>query len=382
MVRTIISTLLRLKSQSSDIVNFDVKSVDGSEALTLLNVCVLADIPAQMSQNNLDIDIYPHLQGINLPNTESSVKVDILIGQNKAEALIPLEVRKGKPNEPFAVRTLFGWCINGSIHPVTPDRQILSNFVSTKALNEIEEQVSRLWSLENKLDVEHGRCMSQEDKQVIDLWESSIRLHEGPHELPIPWRNPEAIIPNNYSVGKYRLESLKKSLVKKELFKRYDAEVEKMLTSGYAEKVPQAEIKRQTGRMWYLPHHGVTSDKKPGKLRIGVTSDKKPGKLRIVFDCAAKFEGESLNDKCYQGPDLNNKLLTVLLNFRLHPVGIMGDIEAMYNQVKISIKDRDALRFIWFKDDEIIHYRMTFHLFGGVWCASVATYALSTHNKG
>ena len=217
------------------------------------------------------------------------------------------------------------------------------------------------------MDVEHGRCMSQEDKQVLDLWESSIRLHEGHYELPIPWRNPGAIIPNYYSVAKYRLDSLKKSLVKKELFNRYDAEVEKMLTSGYAEKVPQAEIKRQTGRIWYLPHHGVTSDKKPGKLRI-------------VFDCAAKFEGESLN-KCFQGPDLNNKLLTVLLNFRLHPVGIMGDIEAMYNQVKIPIKDRDALRFIWFKDDEIIHYRMTSHLLGGVWCASVATYALRYTTK-
>ena len=100
--------------------------------------------------------------------------------------------------------------------------------------------------------------MSQEDKQVIDLWECSIRLHEGHYELPIPWRNPEAIIPNNYSVAKYRLDSLKKSLVKKELFNRYDAEVEKMLTSGYTEKVPQAEIKCQTDRIWYLPHHGVT----------------------------------------------------------------------------------------------------------------------------
>ena len=230
-----ITTLNGQKSQSSDIIIFDVKSMDGSDTLTLLNVCVLTDIPAQMSQNNLDIDRYPHLQVINLPNTEPIVKVDILIGQDNSEALIPLEVRKGKPNEPFAVRTLFGLCINGSIHPVTPCRQILSNFVSTKALNEIEEQVDcvdcRLWSLENKLDVEHGRCMSQEDKQVLDLWESSIRLHEGHYELPIPWRNPGAIIPNNYSVAKYRLDSLKKSLVKKELFNRYDAEVEKMLTS-------------------------------------------------------------------------------------------------------------------------------------------------------
>ena len=59
----------------------------------------------------------------------------------------------------------------------------------------------------------------------------------------------------------------------------------------------------------------------------------------------------------------------------------MRDIEAMYNQVKIPIKVRDALRFILLKDDEIIHYRMSSHLFGGVLCASVATYALRHTTK-
>ena len=110
-------------------------------------------------------------------------------------------------------------------------------------------------------------------------------------------------------------------------------------------------------------------------------TSKKPDKLRVVFDCSAKFRGESLNEKCLQGPDLNNNLLSVLLNFRVHPYGIIADIEAMHNQVKIPNKDKDALRFLWIKDDEVVHYRMTSHLFGGVWCASSATYALRYTTK-
>ena len=55
----------------------------------------------------------------------------------------------------------------------------------------------------------------------------------------------------------------------------------------------------------------------------------------------------------------------------------MSDIEAMYNQVVVPVKDRDFLRFLWFDDQgNEVHYRMTRHLFGGVWCSSVATYAL------
>ena len=59
----------------------------------------------------------------------------------------------------------------------------------------------------------------------------------------------------------------------------------------------------------------------------------------------------------------------------------MADIKTMYNQVKIPNKDKDALRFLWIKDDEMVHYKMTSHLFGRVWCASSATYALRYTTK-
>jgi hypothetical protein len=34
------------------------------------------------------------------------------------------------------------------------------------------------------------------------------------------------------------------------------------------------------------------------------------------------------------------------------------------------------LRFIWSEDGQVVHYRMNSHLFGGIWCASSATFAL------
>ena len=109
-----------------------------------------------------------------------------------------------------------------------------------------------------------------------------------------------------------------------------------------------------------------------------MTTDSKPGKVRMVFDCAAKYGGMSLNSECFQGPDICNKLLHVLLRFRRYEYAITADVHAMYLQVRIPEVDRDCLRFLWQHSgtDDIVEYRMTSHLFGGVWCASSSTYAL------
>ena len=170
-------------------------------------------------------------------------------------------------------------------------------------------------------------------------------------------------IPNNVTMALKRLHNLKKNIDKRELYDRYDQEINKLLKEGYAEPVPEEQIEDKSLRILYLPHHAVITPKKPGKVRV-------------VFDCAAKFCGESLNDKCLQGPDLNGKLIDVLLRYRQYPYVVMADIEAMYYQVKIPEEQRNALRFLWYQEGELRHYRMTGHVFGGIWCASSSVYAL------
>ena len=69
------------------------------------------------------------------------------------------------------------------------------------------------------------------------------------------------------------------------------------------------------------PHHPV----------FGANKDK----LRVVFDCAAKVRGVSLNDVIHQGPDYNNSLLGVLLRFRTRAIAFMTDVHAMFHQVRV-----------------------------------------------
>jgi len=96
----------------------------------------------------------------------------------------------------------------------------------------------------------------------------------------------------------------------------------------------------------------------------------------VVFDCAARFRGTSLNNQLLHGPDLTNNLIGVLERFRQDPVALVSDIEAMFHQVKVDPKDADALRFLWWPDDDLsqqpIEYKMEVHLFGSTSSPSCA----------
>ena len=69
--------------------------------------------------------------------------------------------------------------------------------------------------------------------------------------------------------------------------------------------------------------------------------------MRVVFDCAARYNGRSLNDALMSGPPLMNTLVGVLIRFREERIALVGDIEAMFHQVRMDPVHADALRFLW-----------------------------------
>ena len=99
----------------------------------------------------------------------------------------------------------------------------------------------------------------------------------------------------------------------------------------HAEQVPEEELTRNDGKVWYIPHHGMYHPHKPEKVRV-------------VFDSAAKYCGISLNSVLLQGPDLANNIIGVLMRFREEDIAVMADIEAMYYQVRVRREDVDCLR--------------------------------------
>ena len=121
------------------------------------------------------------------------------------------------------------------------------------------------------------------------------------------------------------------------------------------------------GIVWYLPHHPIVNLHKPGKLRV-------------VFDCVAKFNRTSLNDKLMKGPDLANSLVGVLTRFRKNKVTLVADVKAMFHQIKVDPHDQNMLRFLWrnkgdlYKETKV--YKMVVHPFDATSSPSCANFCL------
>ncbi len=137
-------------------------------------------------------------------------------------------------------------------------------------------------------------------------------------------------------MAEHRLNHLKKRLVKDpNLFAKYSDVMDELVKKGYSRKVPENLINQPQQPLWYLPHHPVLNPNKPDKVRV-------------VFDCAAKYRGTSLNDQLLQGPDLTNSLVGVLLRFRENPVALkFCDMEfndaAVESKLEMSVEDSRAL---------------------------------------
>lgn len=107
------------------------------------------------------------------------------------------------------------------------------------------------------------------------------------------------------------------------------------------------------GQVHYLQHHAV------------IRSDKTTSKLRIVYDATAR----PMDPRLYTGPKFDQKILDILLQFRVHRVALTGDIEKVFLMISIAEKDRNVLRFLWVNDirqdpPEICTFRFTRVVFG------------------
>ena len=91
--------------------------------------------------------------------------------------------------------------------------------------------------------------------------------------------------------------------------------------------------------------------------------------MRIVYDASSKVNGPSLNECLHAGPKFDQKILDILLRFRIHKVAVAADIEKAFLMIAMTEKDRDALRFLWVDDvskpnPETIVLRFTRVVFG------------------
>ena len=347
----------------------DVSAVDGSETVSM-HAHTVNELPMPLNGERQEMDQWPHLRDINIPEVERG-EVGLLIGMDVPELQWSLEERRGERGEPFARRTLFGWTIVGptSRHELSEPGQTHIVDVNVTLIDPLRKALEQQWMHDfGDLDSTEKESMSVNDRKALKIMQDTVAIVKGKYRLAIPWKVEPETLPNNRRTAEVRLKHLKRKLEgDSKLHEQYVKTVEKYIADGHARQLQAKEVKRDGGGQWYLPHHPVFKKSNPSKCRV-------------VFDCAAKYRGTSLNDAIHQGPNLMNSLAGVLIRFRREQVAIVGDIEAMFHQCYVTDRDQNFLRFLWWENGDLSKeakvYCMTVHLFGATSSPSVAAFCM------
>ena len=63
----------------------------------------------------------------------------------------------------------------------------------------------------------------------------------------------------------------------------------------------------------------------------------------FLQEATVEYEGTSLKEELLQSPQLNNSLISVLLQFKKENVAIASDIESMFHRVACRDEDTDTI---------------------------------------
>ena len=341
---------------------------------------------------------WPYLKRImhEVPERDPSIPIGLLIGGDCKKALEPLEVIPSQGNGPFATRSVLGWCFTGSVeYDSECEMNINCNRIAIRDVCTQELGTHHLVHKEKVKEVmiadylkqmymsdfnevagnSEEKGLSQEDKKFLRIMREGITMIDGHYQLPLPLRDPGVKMPNNRTKVAHMIERSLKPSLKRNSKKHadYTKFMNGLIEKGYVERVTPEHTKNdREGQVWFIPHHGVYHPKKPDKIRV-------------VYNCAAKFDGVSLNAVLLQGPDLTNDMTGVLLRFRKEPIAFMADIEQMFYQVKVPPEQRSLLRFFWWEDGNLDNsltvFQMCVHLFGGTSSPSVCHFAMKETAK-
>ena len=133
---------------------------------------------------------------------------------------------------------------------------------------------------------------SHRDKTLMEIVERGTSKKDDHYVVPLPFRNPNLMLPNNKKQTIQRLMGLKRRFMKgNKFFQDYLKFMDNLLRSGYAKRLDASP----SGKTWYIPHHEVYHPSKPGKIRV-------------VFDCSADYQDPSTRN-CYQDQICQIRLL-------------------------------------------------------------------------
>ena len=225
------------------------------------------------SVSSKQLHSWKHLQDLDLRQYNGE-RIELLLGANILEAVLQREARVGGIGQPVGVRTDFGWTLTGSISTLVPSTMRHVMFVRRQSEEGLTDLVQEWWATEafgTKVNSPDAR--SQEDIRALKSLDQHTTKVGDRYETGLLWGEEEPKFPNNWKQAYHRLECTERKLEKQpELAEKYKATIDGYVAEEHARKVSAKEMQEQKEKRWYLPHHAVVNQNKPGKERMAAAA--------------------------------------------------------------------------------------------------------------
>ncbi|XP_059058258.1 uncharacterized protein LOC131851732 [Achroia grisella] len=333
------------------------------------NVCIKTNIASRTSNFIANITclvmdkitvplphFYVHTDNWNIPKLQARTladptfhtpsEIDILIGCQLFYSIITQGHMTLGVNLPHLINSVFGWIISGTFvidkQAVYCTSMILdSQQISLLSIdNSCDKILSRFWEQE---EVVNNKPIFTPDQLYCEqLFQDTTTVdNSGRYTVNMPIN--EGLISNlgNSFNTAYRclLQLEARFLKDPNLYTNYKNFINEFLELGHAEVIQGDFMSHGKYPTYFLPHHAVI---KPDNITT---------KLRTVFNASAKSStGVSLNDILFEGPNIYNDVLDIILRYRMYMFVFSTDIIKMFRKILVNPDQRSLLRILW-RDD-------------------------------
>lgn len=284
---------------------------------------------------------------------ETSCPIHLLFGADTASKLYTGRIFETEYG-PVAFETKFGWTLMGTVTGSKMVARLGNTILYSHSMFVKAARIQDLWNLDiigihDSADVQSKEELAE--SAVTHFNENVKRFRDGRYEVSLPWIAGHPPVSVNRNIAEQRLRSAMTKLVKLNKVDSYQRIFDEWLDAGIIEEVPTDEYDKE--EVSYLPHHPVFNEK----------SSTTP--IRPVFDASSRSKGfPSLNDCLEKGKNLLIGIPSLLIMFRMKQFATISDIKRAFLQISVTERDRDFLRFLWYKDGEIVVLRHTRVVFG------------------
>ena len=235
---------------------------------------------------------------------------------------------------------------------LNPHNSYFNPILYAKSDPDMDVEIENLFRVES-LGIK-DRDLSEVDLQMVENFDNQIECRNERYYVKLPFKECINEVPSNWKISLATLDRVIHSLQTKGLMTEYDDIFQKQLDMGIIEEISISPENYEN--FVFIPHHPVIR-----------TEAQVSTKVRCVLNASLKSSknAPSLNEATFQGIDLLNSLLTLIIRFRQNKYVLLSDIEKAFLQIFLKDdNDKNKFCFFWRSGNELKIYRYNTIIFG------------------